>query len=149
MLTTSVFHGLATDFGFCACVLLVTRHSMLTRLAQKFDSCHQRGIMIVGIMIVNAEFSCQQSHEIGSWSEHVLILSSLFGNSPFLESAAPASSSTRRTPCKVARACSLFFFPDVLIHSMQERSSSALAKPMSCFRVSMNVRHLLPQEALP
>ena len=30
----SVFHGLAKNCGFCACVLHVTRHSMLTRLAQ-------------------------------------------------------------------------------------------------------------------
>ena len=36
VLTASVFHGLAANFGFCVCALRVTRHSMLTRLAQKF-----------------------------------------------------------------------------------------------------------------
>ena len=35
--TASVFHGLAANFGFC--VLHVTWHSMLTRLAQKFGAC--------------------------------------------------------------------------------------------------------------
>ena len=39
VLTPSVFHGLAANFGFCACVLPVTRHSRLTRLAQKFGTC--------------------------------------------------------------------------------------------------------------
>ena len=29
VLTASVFHGLVANFGFCACVLYVTRHSML------------------------------------------------------------------------------------------------------------------------
>ena len=33
------FHGLAANFGFCSCKLYVTRHSMLTRLAQKFGAC--------------------------------------------------------------------------------------------------------------
>ena len=33
VLTAGVFHGLATNFGFCPCILHVTRHSMLTRLA--------------------------------------------------------------------------------------------------------------------
>ena len=37
--TTSVFHGLAANLGFCACVLHVIRHSTLTRLAQKFGAC--------------------------------------------------------------------------------------------------------------
>ena len=31
------------DFGFCACVLHVTRHSVLTRLAQKFSACTSVG----------------------------------------------------------------------------------------------------------
>ena len=40
VLTASVFHGLAANFDFCACVLHVTyRHSTLTRLAQKFGAC--------------------------------------------------------------------------------------------------------------
>ena len=39
VLTASIFHGLAENFGFCACVLHVTRHSTLTRLAQKFGAC--------------------------------------------------------------------------------------------------------------
>ena len=43
VLTASVFHGLAADFGFCACVLRVTRHSKLTRLAQKFRRLHVSG----------------------------------------------------------------------------------------------------------
>ena len=38
VLTASVFHGLAANFGFCACVLNFTRHSTLTRLAQKFGA---------------------------------------------------------------------------------------------------------------
>ena len=39
MLTASVFHGLAGNFGFCAFVLHITRHSTLTRLAPKFNAC--------------------------------------------------------------------------------------------------------------
>ena len=39
VLLTSVFHRLASNFGFCACVLHVTKFSRLTRLAQKFGSC--------------------------------------------------------------------------------------------------------------
>ena len=39
VLMASVFHRLAANFGFCACVLHVTRHSTLTRLAQKFGAC--------------------------------------------------------------------------------------------------------------
>ena len=39
VLTASVFHGLAANFGFCMCVLHVTRQSRLTRLAQKFGAC--------------------------------------------------------------------------------------------------------------
>ena len=29
VITASVFHGLAANFGFCACLLHVTRHSTL------------------------------------------------------------------------------------------------------------------------
>ena len=48
VLTASVFHGLAVNFGFCACSLHVTyRHSRLTRLVQKFG--------------------CKQSHETDSY----------------------------------------------------------------------------------
>ena len=36
VLMASEFHGLAVNFGFCACVLHVTRQCMVTRLAQKF-----------------------------------------------------------------------------------------------------------------
>ena len=36
VLMASIFHGLATNFGFCPCLLIVTRHSTFTRLAQKF-----------------------------------------------------------------------------------------------------------------
>ena len=32
VLTASVFHGITANFGFCACILHVTRHSMLPRL---------------------------------------------------------------------------------------------------------------------
>ena len=39
VLTASVFYGLAANVGFCACVLHVTRHATLTRLAQKFGAC--------------------------------------------------------------------------------------------------------------
>ena len=39
VLTASVFHGLAANFGLCTCVLHVTRHFGLTRLAQKFGAC--------------------------------------------------------------------------------------------------------------
>ena len=39
VLTASVFHGLVANFGFSACVLPVTRHSALTRRAQKFGAC--------------------------------------------------------------------------------------------------------------
>ena len=38
VLTASVFHGLAANLGFCPCILNVTRHSKLTRLAQKFGA---------------------------------------------------------------------------------------------------------------
>ena len=46
VLTASIFHGLAGNFGFCACVLSVTRHSTLA-LARKW-----------GIVIVIAELDC-------------------------------------------------------------------------------------------
>ena len=37
VLMASLFHGLAANFGFCVCVLHVTRHFTLTRLKlQKF-----------------------------------------------------------------------------------------------------------------
>ena len=39
LLTASVFHGLAVNLGFCACVLHVTRPSTLTWLAKKFGAC--------------------------------------------------------------------------------------------------------------
>ena len=38
-LTSSVFDGLVGNFGLCACVLHVTRHSTLTKLAQKLGAC--------------------------------------------------------------------------------------------------------------
>ena len=38
VLTASVFHGLAANFGFN-----ITRHSTLTRLAQKFGACMSSG----------------------------------------------------------------------------------------------------------
>ena len=60
VLTASVFHWLAAIFGFCACVLNVTRHSTLTRLAQKFGANARKR----GIVIVSAELGGKQSHEI-------------------------------------------------------------------------------------
>jgi len=60
VLTASVIHGLAANFGFCACVLDVTRHSMLTRIAQIFALARKQGIMII-----RAEFGGKQSHVIG------------------------------------------------------------------------------------
>ena len=62
MLTASVFQGLAANLGFCACVLYVTRHSTLTRLAQKFGACSKRGIVIV-----SAEFGSKQNQEMEPW----------------------------------------------------------------------------------
>ena len=47
VLTARVFHELAASFDFCACILRVTRHSTLTRLAQKF------GTAMLGIVIVS------------------------------------------------------------------------------------------------
>ena len=55
VLTASMFHRLAPNFGFCTCVIHVTRHSMAfysLRLAQKFGACTYK----LGIMIVRAEF---------------------------------------------------------------------------------------------
>ena len=43
VLMARVFHQLAANFGFCACVLHVTRHSTLRRLAQKLDDCTEAG----------------------------------------------------------------------------------------------------------
>ena len=45
VLTASVFHGLGAKFGFCACVLHVTRHSTLTRLVQKFCVCGESRLL--------------------------------------------------------------------------------------------------------
>ncbi len=42
-LTSSIYQGLAENFGFFSCVLNVTRHSSLTQLAQKFDACKISG----------------------------------------------------------------------------------------------------------
>ena len=39
VLVASVIYGLADNFCFCTCILHVTRHSKLTRLAQKFSAC--------------------------------------------------------------------------------------------------------------
>ena len=39
VLTASVFHGLAENFGFCVCLLHITWLASLTRLAQKFGAC--------------------------------------------------------------------------------------------------------------
>ena len=76
VLMSSVCQG---NFGFCACILHVTRHSRLTRLAQKFgatrhsvltDSAEiQRRNSALArklrMEIVSAEFGGKQSHEIG------------------------------------------------------------------------------------
>ena len=37
--TASVFHGLAGNLHLCLCELHVTKHSLLTLLAQKFGGC--------------------------------------------------------------------------------------------------------------
>ena len=39
VLTASVFHGLAANFGFCACVLRVTRHSTLRKASAEIRAC--------------------------------------------------------------------------------------------------------------
>ncbi len=39
VLTSSVFQGLAENFGLCACVLHVIRHSSLTQIAHTSDAC--------------------------------------------------------------------------------------------------------------
>ena len=39
VLSSSVFSGLAGNFGLCACILHVAKHSTLTLLAQKFGAC--------------------------------------------------------------------------------------------------------------
>ena len=59
VLTARVFHGLAANFGFCACILYVTRHSTLTR--------HSALARKRGMGVVSAEFDGKQSHEIGPW----------------------------------------------------------------------------------
>ena len=43
VLTASIFHGLEKNFGFCACVLHFSRHSMLTRLVLKFGASMSSG----------------------------------------------------------------------------------------------------------
>ena len=43
VLTGSVFHRLVANFGFCACVLHVTWHSTLTRLAKEIRRLHVSG----------------------------------------------------------------------------------------------------------
>ena len=60
VLRSSVFHELAGNFGFFACVLHVTRHSTLTQLAQKLALARKWKIVIV-----SAEFNSSESHEIG------------------------------------------------------------------------------------
>ena len=61
VLMASTFHALAANFSFCACVLHVTRISMLTRLAQKFSTFAFKW----GIIILSAEIGGKQSHENG------------------------------------------------------------------------------------
>ncbi len=61
VLTSTVFQGLAGNFGLCACVLHVTRHSSLTQIAQKFDACKIGGEWVT----VSMDFGSSQSHEIG------------------------------------------------------------------------------------
>ena len=62
VLTASVFLGLAAKFGFCVCVLHVTRHSTLTRLAQKFGAC-----TLAGNHDRKRRIRRKQSHETGPW----------------------------------------------------------------------------------
>ena len=56
VLTANVFHGLAADFCFCACILQVTGHFKLTRHVSEES------------WSASAEFSGKQSHEIGHGS---------------------------------------------------------------------------------
>ena len=63
VLTASVFHGLAANYGFCACVLPVTtcRHSTLYKASAEIRRLHVKR----GTLIASAEFGGKQSHEIG------------------------------------------------------------------------------------
>ena len=56
VLTANVFHGLAADFCFCACILQVTGHFKLTRHVSEES------------WSASAEFGGKQSHEIGHGS---------------------------------------------------------------------------------
>ena len=69
VLTASVVHRLAANFGFGACELGVTRHSTLTGLAQKFFACTSKQ----GIMIVSTEFGGKQSQETPEFEFGALI----------------------------------------------------------------------------
>ena len=53
VLMSSVFHRLAGNFGFCVCVLHVTRHSTLSQLAL---------VRKRRMVIVSAEFGGKQNH---------------------------------------------------------------------------------------
>ncbi len=61
VLTSIVFQGLVGNFALCACVLHITRHSLLSQIAQKFDSCKIGGEWVT----VSIDFGSNQSHEIG------------------------------------------------------------------------------------
>ncbi len=59
-LMSGVFHGLAGNFCLCACVLHAVWHSLLTVSAEIWR-LHSEWRMV----IVSAELSGKQSHEIG------------------------------------------------------------------------------------
>ena len=56
VLTSSVIHGLAGNFGLCACVLHSNRHSS----TEIWRLCSKQRMVIVG-----PEFGSKQSHETG------------------------------------------------------------------------------------
>ena len=56
---SSVFHGLVGNFCLCLCVLVVTRHSLLTQL-------------VLRMVITRAEFGSKQSHEIRPRTKYIL-----------------------------------------------------------------------------
>ena len=43
VLKASVFYGLAANFGSCACVLLIIRHSMITKASAEVWRLHVAG----------------------------------------------------------------------------------------------------------
>ena len=61
MLTASVFHGLAANFGLCACALHVAMGVIRMNSYRRNSALARKRRMV----IVSAEFVGKQSHEIG------------------------------------------------------------------------------------